>query len=188
MKTTLTRELIVSEAYRVAEADTIAKLSLRGMARHLEVQPQRLYHFFPSLDDLKLAVAMHGRDILMHQLYENLVPVSGRDALYVFADTVFEFAKTHPSFQEMLTLAYRGHHADAEFEQTSANIGNILMAVLTPMIADETKRKQFAQAYLSLLFGYAKLSLYGFFGEGDLRGNLDDMIAFLAVALPEQKN
>ncbi|GKT03788.1 TetR/AcrR family transcriptional regulator [Furfurilactobacillus entadae] len=187
-RTPLSRELIVTEAYKMAESDTLGNLSLRGVARNLNVQPQTLYHYFPSLEDLKLAVAIQGRELLMRQLYANLVPVSGMDALRVFAMTIFQFAEAHPSFQEMLTRAFTGTNAALPITSIeSADVRHVLLDILTPMIANQTERERTARAFLATLFGYAKLSINGFFKDVDVEEDFRNIVEFLIKAVAGQE-
>ncbi|MCF6161723.1 MAG: TetR/AcrR family transcriptional regulator [Furfurilactobacillus sp.] len=186
MKKALSRDYIVTEAYHVAEQDSLQKLSLRGMARHLGVQPQTLYHYFPSLDDLKAGVADYGRQLVEHELYTKLVPVSGKDALKVFAITLFSFAQDHPSFQEMLTTEHHGFRSPLKLEDAPAGaIVNILRDILTPMVADEQERERMMRFFLSTLFGYAKLSFNGFFPQSvNAEADLSDLIDMVTQVIP----
>ncbi|HAT53752.1 MAG TPA: hypothetical protein DCW31_00610 [Lactobacillus sp.] len=187
MKKTLSRDYIITETYHMAEQDSIQNLSLRGVARHLGVQPQTLYHYFPSLDDLKIAVADHGRQLVEHELYTKLVPVSGKDALKVFATTLFSFAQKHSSFQEMLTTEHHGFRKPINIDNAPTGaIVNILRDILTPMIPDEQARDRMMRFFLSTLFGYAKLSFNGFFpSEINAEEDLSQLIDVVTQAMPE---
>ncbi|GAB6092908.1 TetR/AcrR family transcriptional regulator [Furfurilactobacillus curtus] len=185
MKRTLSRELIVAEANKLAEKETLHNLSWRGIARHLQVQPQTLYHYFPSLGDLKAAVAEYQRGQLERQLYANLVPVSGADALYVFAETIFTFAQNHPSFTEIMTDQIQGRNSSECVTDQQSTVVKILDDILKPMIMDDDKRLQVKRFLLSSLFGYAKLSFSGFFAEQQATADsLKTIVTFLIRAIP----
>jgi AcrR family transcriptional regulator len=140
-----TREQLVDAALSVVESQGFAALSLRSVARQLEVGPMTLYTYVSSSDELaSLAV-----DRLVELMIGDTAWPSGwQDALRVFADKLFALVDAHPA---MVEAYQRGMLRQGRASQ-------VAKGVLDQLSADGMTPEQAREAYLavhSLVLGFA---------------------------------
>jgi TetR/AcrR family transcriptional regulator, tetracycline repressor protein len=92
-RASLSRDLVVTVALRALDRDGPDKFTMRGLGRELGADPMAVYHYFPSKAELF--------DGVLDSLYEQIVlpdplPASGTEALRVFAQVIYDGARTHP--------------------------------------------------------------------------------------------
>jgi AcrR family transcriptional regulator len=90
------RELFVAEGYQ--------NVSLRRIAERIEYSPAAIYGYFPSKDDIFLALAEEGFHLLFDH-YNESVPVNDAlDGIRRAVLNLYEFSKSHPEYYHLMFL------------------------------------------------------------------------------------
>lgn len=92
----VTEERLVSAAADLADDTGLATVTVSALARRFDVRPASIYSHVTSLDALLDATAALALRELADHLAEALPGKSGRAALFAFADTHRDYARTHP--------------------------------------------------------------------------------------------
>lgn len=73
-----------------------------ALAKALDVRSQSLYHYVSGRKQLLSLVGARQIKILRHELMNDLIGMSGRDALLKFADVVRDFLLSDPALSSIL--------------------------------------------------------------------------------------
>ena len=90
------RELFVAEGYQ--------NVSIRKIADRIEYSPAAIYSYFPSKDDIFLALAEEGFKILFSEGTPGSSPRERVDAIRGGFWRVYEFSKQHPEYFALMFL------------------------------------------------------------------------------------
>jgi AcrR family transcriptional regulator len=141
------REQLVDAAVAVVEADGFSALSLRSVARRLEVGPMTLYTYVDSSEELAALVV----DRLVGEVVEGLrLPRTWRAVLRLLAKKLDALVTEHPAMVEAFGRGMVGG-------RSSNNVGH---QVVERLVADGLTTRQAAEAYLgvhALVLGCAVL-------------------------------
>lgn len=66
-------------------------MTMPALAKSLDVRSQSLYHYVSGRKQLLSLIGARQVKILRHKLMDDLIGISGKEALLKFADTVREF-------------------------------------------------------------------------------------------------
>ncbi|PEG97847.1 TetR/AcrR family transcriptional regulator, partial [Lactobacillus sp. UMNPBX8] len=87
-KRNLDLDKIIDQATKLISEKGLSATTLPALAKALNVRSQSLYHYVSGRKQLLSLVGAREIKILRHQLMDDLIGLSGRDALLKFADTV----------------------------------------------------------------------------------------------------
>jgi AcrR family transcriptional regulator len=94
------RELFVAEGYR--------NVSIRKIAEKIEYSPAAIYSYFPSKDDIFLALAEEGFRLLFEsseacasRTHDSLSPIDCIRSAFL---NIYTFSKTHPEYHALMFL------------------------------------------------------------------------------------
>lgn len=90
-KRTLDLEKIIAKASELISTKGLAETTMPNLAKALGVRSQSLYHYVSGRKQLLSLVGADRIKHLHHRLVENLMGLSGRDALLKFADITRNF-------------------------------------------------------------------------------------------------
>ncbi len=88
------RELFVAEGYH--------NVTIRKLAERIEYSPAAIYSYFPSKDDIFLALAEEGFRILFNAAHCQRTAVSRIDAIRSMFWCIYEFSKSHPEYYALM--------------------------------------------------------------------------------------
>lgn len=169
-KPALSRELILSTAFRLVEKEGLDRLSMRRLADRLGVAPMSLYNHIPNKDAL-----LDG--LVAEMISEVLLPdpegSSPRERLRAIASSVREAARRHPELFRIIAVR---RPSSALLQVLDAEIANLLGLGFERQEATAALR-----IFLGYVFGYTRLETGGFFPAlGDA-----DTIAGIAGTYPQ---
>ncbi|PMD67819.1 TetR/AcrR family transcriptional regulator [Companilactobacillus nuruki] len=84
----LNEEKVVIAATELAKKDGLESVTLTKTAKSLDIQPQSMYRYVKNTTDLKAKILANNLQLLVDQLYEKLIGVSGEEALLNLVTTV----------------------------------------------------------------------------------------------------
>jgi AcrR family transcriptional regulator len=102
------QEMILTMATEIVERDGIALLSMREIARRLELAPNALYHYFKGRDELEAEIAAEGFRQLFAAIKKAVQPGRGRaeavgaDALIRTSHAYLKFARARPALYQLM--------------------------------------------------------------------------------------
>ncbi len=113
-----TRDDIVAAAWRLAERDGLAGLSLRDLAAEVGMRAPSLYTYFGSKDAIYDAMFTRGYDALDAELTEALAEAAGRDTADALTHTITRWLAfcqaSVPRYQLLFTNTLPGWTPSAE--------------------------------------------------------------------------
>ncbi|MEM6283845.1 MAG: TetR/AcrR family transcriptional regulator [Chloroflexota bacterium] len=134
-----TREEIKATARQLMAEKGTAGLSLRAIARNMDMTAPALYHYFGSLDDLITALILDGfngyADYVQHQRNEAAAAgMSIPQQIFVAMMAYREWAVQHPvDFQLLYGNPIPGYQAPTEITTPAATrMGQVFMELLMP--------------------------------------------------------
>ncbi|WP_297952705.1 TetR/AcrR family transcriptional regulator [uncultured Lactobacillus sp.] len=101
-KRNLDLDKIIDQATKLISEQGLAATTLPALAKTLGVRSQSLYHYVSGRKQLLSLVGAQQIKILRHQLMDNLIGMSGRDAVLKFADIVRDFLLSDPALASVL--------------------------------------------------------------------------------------
>lgn len=129
----MTAEILAAARRQLAEAGAAA-LSLRAVARKLQMAPSALYRYFPSRDELLTALILEGYDSLGEQV-ETAERVCARDDLFgrfeAACHAVRRFALAHPHEYALLYGSpVPGYEAPPDTVPAASRVPVVLAGIL----------------------------------------------------------
>ena len=101
-KRNLDLDKILDRATELIGEQGLAAITMPVLARALNVRSQSLYHYVSGRKQLLSLVGARQIRVLRKQLMNNLIGLSGRDALLKFADIVRNFLLSDPALSSIL--------------------------------------------------------------------------------------
>lgn len=101
-KRTLDLDKILDKASELIQKDGLAKTTFPTLAKALGVRSQSLYHYVSGRKQLLSLVGARQIKLLHHELVENLMGMSGEEALLEFADITRNFILASPALSSIL--------------------------------------------------------------------------------------
>jgi AcrR family transcriptional regulator len=112
-----TRRAILDAALDLFVSDGYAQVSIRNIAAKVDYSPAAIYSYFPSKDDIFLALAEEGFRLLGARHLEQRPTESPLDDLAAAAWHFYEFSKQHPQYFALVFLDRRVPHIGRECER-----------------------------------------------------------------------
>lgn len=92
----VTEARLVLAAAELADASGLAAVTVSALARRFDVRPASIYSHVAGLDALLDQTAAFALQEIADNLAEALAGKAGRDALFAFADSHRNYARSHP--------------------------------------------------------------------------------------------
>ena len=99
-----TKQEILDTAWSMVRADGLAALTLRALARAVDMEPQSLYTYFASKSALYDRMFLDGNQELACRFADADIPAEARGALRAVARTFVEFAAEDQARYQLLFL------------------------------------------------------------------------------------
>ncbi|GAY73987.1 TetR/AcrR family transcriptional regulator [Lentilactobacillus kosonis] len=162
----LSKELIEDAAIKLVKEQGFDNLSYRGLARSLEVSPQSLYPYVDNLSQLEVMVIVHYLNSLIDELQDNLIGVSGREALEEYAKVFYSFTKNHLEFSKVFSAA-ANHPDSSSIDDQFKRMRKILEKAMHYIDADHDTIMNHITLLVTNLMGYVVMQDLNFFDQND---------------------
>nr|WP_312579815.1 TetR/AcrR family transcriptional regulator [Sedimentibacter sp.] len=175
----LKNEKIIEAAIEMVEEYGYRKFSLRELAGKLNVQPSSLYNHVSGIEEINIAVGMHGIHLLEKALVDASMGKETEEALCDIANAYRNFANKNPEL----------YHAVIEL-QTSGNelLKHELHKIIQPFIVviekhirDKAAVVHLQRFFRSTLHGFVSLEKEGYLKYGEV--NNDESFEFMVQGL-----
>ncbi|HRK17983.1 MAG TPA: TetR/AcrR family transcriptional regulator [Hyphomicrobiaceae bacterium] len=156
------KELILEAAYEIIEAQGLAGLSAREIARRIEYSPGTIYNMFENLDDVVLRIEARVLDALDERLQAVIAEPGDDDKVRRLAQAYLTFTHEKPKLWNLLFE----HHlpAGAElpdwYQEKLEGLLRRVEAVIAPLFPTgrEDERKRAARVLWAGVHGIVSLS------------------------------
>ena len=112
-----TRRAILDAALALFETDGYAQVSIRNIAAKVDYSPAAIYSYFPSKDDIFLALAEEGFRLLGAAHLAHGTTDNPTDDLAAAAWHLYEFSRQHPQYFALVFLDRRVPRVGPESER-----------------------------------------------------------------------
>lgn len=90
-KRALDRTKVIEKATQIINDKGLGELTMPNLAKALGIRSQSLYHYVANRDELLTLVCAERLKVLRNHLTEKIIGLSGRKALFTFADETRDF-------------------------------------------------------------------------------------------------
>lgn len=181
-KRNLDLDKIIDQATKLISENGLSETTLPALAKALDVRSQSLYHYVSGRKQLLSLVGAREIKILRNKLMDDLIGLSGRDALFKFADIVRDFLLNDQALSSIL------YHLD-EYPKDSAISQEILGLIkLGERLNFKKESAISAHVLIGAVLGYVFLDkASSFIDETKEESNnyYHDMILRLVEPVPE---
>lgn len=88
---TLDKDKVIGKATEIINNEGLSALTMPHLAQELDIRSQSLYHYIANRRELLSLICVKRLQVLYQQLVQKVIGLSGRDALFAFADEIREF-------------------------------------------------------------------------------------------------
>ncbi|MBD5430688.1 TetR family transcriptional regulator [Lactobacillus sp.] len=88
---TLDKEKVIDKATKIINDDGLSALTMPHLAQELNIRSQSLYHYVANRRELLSLICVKRLQVLHQQLVQKIIGLSGRNALFAFADEIRNF-------------------------------------------------------------------------------------------------
>ncbi|MGL4612171.1 MAG: TetR/AcrR family transcriptional regulator [Trueperaceae bacterium] len=162
-KTTI--ENILKEALVLLEQNA-SELSMRNLAKRLNIKAPSLYKYFADKDALELALVEKGSELLRLDLEKAVTKRNLKKTFQEVSKTYITFARQHPALYDLMMAKL----------SSPTGAGKALWNFVVSLVGEPTKKSDdtaAAVAFWSFLHGYSVLDRSGMFGASGPRGGLE---------------
>lgn len=154
--------IILRAAGEIADAEGLEQLTLARLAERLNVRSPSLYKHVAGLDDVRRGLALLGARMLGERFARAAIGKSGAAGVRAVSVAYRSFAREHPGLYAAIQRAPA--QDDAALIAASAEIIDILRAVLEPWRLDDAQQIHAIRMIRSLIHGFVSLEAAGGFG------------------------
>jgi AcrR family transcriptional regulator len=177
--------IILRAAGELADAEGLEQLTLARLAERLNVRSPSLYKHVAGLDEVRRGLALLSAQALAERFARAAIGKSGAEGVRSVSAAYRAFAREHPGLYAAIQRAPA--QEDSALIAASAEIIDILRAVLAPWRLDETRLIHAIRMIRSLTHGFVSLEAAGGFGIPiDLEQSYDYAITIFIEGLDRE--
>lgn len=177
--TKITREQVLARAVDLLNEEGLDSLSMRELARRLDVKAPSLYRYFPDKISIERAAVDVGNQLMLAALQKSVRSAHPTEAVLAAGQAYRRFAKTKP---HLYSLMMEKRLAFPPTSDSGKNLWNFVLSLVDGGTSkwDETAR---AVAIWSFLHGFVSLEQSGKFGASGPRDGFVAGINALSAGL-----
>ena len=159
----LSEDTVLRAASDLVDVEGLEALSLARLAEALGVRTPSLYNHVAGLEGVRRGLAVRGVRELTARLARAAIGKNGEEGMFALADAYRRFAKEHPGLYAASLIRAPGPD-EADLAAASAELLEIVSAVLAPYHLQGDELIHALRAFRSLAHGFVSLELAGGFG------------------------
>lgn len=157
----LDRQIIVTAAAEIADANGLDNVTLTAVANHLGVRNPSLYNHINGLPELKGQLAIWGTDMLRVKIGDAAIGKARHDAIAAVADAYRLFAKERPGLYRAIVSSPDRNNLD--LKAAIQKLMAVISMVLEPYNLSANDKIHAVRGLRSLMHGFASLEEAGWF-------------------------
>jgi len=157
----LTKEKVIDSALSLANSQGLEQLSLKDLAKELNIKPPSLYNHVRNIAELRLEIHRRGLEELNKVLPKAIMGLSGEAALRALATSYRQFAKEQPAlfFASLDTVEDK-----PDLHDIGGQLLEVFSAVFKSFDLEGESVIHAIRTYRAALTGFIFLELQGGFG------------------------
>lgn len=168
----ITSDLIFETALKIVDEEGLESLSIRNLARKLNIQAPSLYNHISSIDELRLQASLRLNRVMIELARGAISKSQGRDRPMAVARGYREFALAHPGLFRLSTVYPRQPSAD--WEQVFTEARKVVCEMMADVFALSKNQSALAcRSFASFLVGFITFEIAG--GIGNLAPDQREM-------------
>lgn len=153
---------ILQAATEIADREGYDAVTLATLAKKLAIRPPSLYNHVDGLNGLRKMMAIHGLLKLHSCMTDQVIGLSGNNAVHALGEAYVGFVKIHPGLYKATFRAPDPH--DTEIQQAGSKIVDLAIRVLSAYGLEDEAAIHAVRGLRSLFHGFASLEQSGGFG------------------------
>lgn len=178
---------ILQAATEIADMQGYDAVTLATLAKKLDIRPPSLYNHVDGLNGLRKKLAIHGLQQLHSIMTDQVIGLSGDDAVHALGEAYVKFVRVHPGLYEATLRA--PDPQDVDVQQAGSKIVDLAVRVLNAYGLDNDAVIHAVRGLRSIFHGFASLEQRGGFGLPlDINESFHLLINAFLSGLPTLKN
>ena len=163
MKNNINEELILKTSASIANEVGLDNLSLKELAKELNIKSPSLYNYITSLEELKKKLMVYGWREMSEKIVMSAVGVTGYDALKNMCNEFYKYATNNKGvFSAML---WYNKFESPELDNATSKLFDIIFKILKPMNISIENINHIIRTLRSFLEGFSLLVNNNAFGS-----------------------
>jgi AcrR family transcriptional regulator len=171
-------EAILAVALELLEQDANS-LSMRNLAKHLNMKAPSLYRHFADKDALELALVATGAKAMRLELEKAVKGLKTNQAFFAVAKAYVGFAKQRPALYTLMMTKFSSP------DGAGKDLWNFVLSLIS-QVTKNSNDTPAAVAVWSFLHGFSVLESSGMFGASGPKGGLEVGLEALLKGLPKK--
>ncbi len=162
-KNNISDELIVQTSALIVNKIGLDNLSLKIIAKELNIKPPSLYNHISSLDEIKYRLMVFGWKQMEEEMIDSVVGVSGYEALKSMCNAFYNYATNNKGvFTAML---WYNKYESEERENATKRLFHILFKIMKPLNISDDHINHIIRTLRGFLEGFSLLVNNNAFGH-----------------------
>lgn len=154
--------IIIQAAAELADTQGYDAVTLATLAKKLDIRPPSLYNHVDGLNGLRNKLAIHGLLQLHSSMTEQVIGLSGDEAVHALGEAYVNFVRVHPGLYEATLRAPDPQNSDVQ--QAGNKMVDLAVRVLKAYGLDDEAAIHAVRGLRSIFHGFASLEQRGGFG------------------------
>ena len=162
-KNNINEEIIIETSAKLVNNIGLDNLSLKLIAKNLNIKSPSLYNHISSLEEIKEKLMLYGWKQMEEKIIDSTIGVSGYDALRNMCNAFYEYSTNNKGvFTAML---WYNKYKNEELNIATTKLFNIIFKILKPLNISEDNINHIIRTLRSFLEGFSLLVNNNAFGN-----------------------
>ena len=162
-KNNINEKTIIETSAEIANEIGLDNLSLKLIAKNLNIKSPSLYNHISSLEEIKEKLMLYGWKQMEEKIIDSTIGVSGYDALRNMCNAFYEYSTNNKGvFTAML---WYNKYKNEELNIATTKLFNIIFKILKPLNISEDNINHIIRTLRSFLEGFSLLVNNNAFGN-----------------------
>lgn len=162
-KNNINEEIIIETSAKIVNEIGLDNLSLKLIAKNLNIKSPSLYNHISSLEEVKEKLMLYGWKQMEEKIIDSTIGVSGYDALRNMCNAFYEYAINNRGvFTAML---WYNKYKNEELNIATTKLFNIIFKILKPLNISNDNINHIIRTLRSFLEGFSLLVNNNAFGN-----------------------
>lgn len=162
-KNNINEKIIIETSAEIANEIGLDNLSLKLIAKNLNIKSPSLYNHISSLEEIKEKLMLYGWKQTEEKIIDSTIGVSGYDALRNMCNAFYEYATNNKGvFTAML---WYNKYENEELNKATTKLFNVIFKILKPLNISYDNINHIIRTLRSFLEGFSLLVNNNAFGN-----------------------
>lgn len=153
----VTKEAVIQAASDIADKDGLKGVSLKAVAKKLNIRTPSLYNHIASLDDLLHEVAHKGMRTMNEEMTQAAIGTFGNEAIISVSTAYFRCMIANPGVYE--TIQWVHWHSNEETAKIFEHYKSLLIKIILSCKLKKEKTDEVLNLLIGVLHGYTTMQI-----------------------------